>query len=480
MNPARLQTVTAVAAALLALCARGSEENLWPGRVSQKDEAGNTVSWTAAGPFAFSGPVPAPDKGKIHGVRPFYVRVESDGSVMSDFLYPLFFFREYPDSYRWSLLQLINGSGSTDYIDKNVPPDHHFDLWPFYFSHYNGDPEASYRAVLPIAGTVKYRLGYSRISWILFPLYAQTARHATTVTYTPFPFIRRYGGDETGFGIWPLFSVANGPGVARHRTYLWPFGWDNVTAPDPDSPPGTPPGRQVGILPFYTLETQAGFVSENYAWPFFGHSERTLPYRYSEKRYFWPFLVQGTGDDHSLDRVAPFYSHSDIRGLESTWYGWPFWHNTSWTDADVAQSKTQFFYFLYWNLDESSVSHPGRAHARKTHIWPLVSIWDNGAGSRQVQAPSPIEVFFPDNPDMRETWSPLFALYRSDQKPGAGSRSSLLWNAVTWKRDEGGALEEIHLGPLLGLERGGAGPHWTILGFDFPSKLSKDGGGTHR
>ena len=180
----------------------------------------------------------------------------------------------------------------------------------------------------------------------------------------------------------------------------------------PDKPPGTAPGTEFGVLPLYTRETNPGYVSENYVWPFFGYTERTLPYRYSEKRYLWPFFVQGHGDDRLVNRWGPFFTHSNIKGTDSTWVGWPLWHHTKWVDGDIHQSKTQFFYFIYWSLVQTSVPHPSVAPAYKRHIWPIVSIWDNGAGSRQVQVPSPIEVFFPDNPEMRETWTPLFSVYR--------------------------------------------------------------------
>jgi hypothetical protein len=404
------------------------------------------------------------------------VRVEKDGTVKTDILYPLFFYRKYPEGYRWSVLQLINGAGSTDYLARNVPKERHFDVWPFYFSLETGNAGDDYKAFFPIEGQVKHRLGYQQLSWVLFPFYASATRGGSTVTYAPFPFVRRISGSQEGYALWPLFGRIQGPGVASHAFALWPLVWDNTVEPDPDGPKGALPGTQFGFLPFYTRETKAGYRDENVLWPFFGHTERTLPYRYNERRYFWPFLVQGHGDDHELERYAPFYTHSDIRGLESTWVGWPLWHNTTWTDGDVRQSKTQLFYFVYWNLDESLASRPSATHATKMHLWPLVSIWDNGAGSRQVQAPSPIEVFFPDNPDMRETWSPLFALYRRSESPGCESRTSLLWDALTWRAGQSG-LEEFHLGPVIGMTRAATGSRWTILGFDLSRKPGKDTGG---
>jgi len=80
------------------------------------------------------------------------------------------------------------------------------------------------------------------------------------------------------------------------------------------------------------------------------------------------------------------------------------------------------------------------------------------------------EVFFPDNPDVRETWSPLFSVYRFDRRPTGESRSELLWGALTWKSNPGEGLSEFHLGPLLGMRRQPSGQSWTILGFDFGEK----------
>jgi hypothetical protein len=177
-----------------------------------------------------------------------------------------------------------------------------------------------------------------------------------------------------------------------------------------------------------------------------------------------------------VNRWGPFYTHSNIKGEDNIWVGWPFWHQKKWVDDDIAQRKTQFFYFLYWSLDQSSVSRPSIAPAYKRHVWPLVSIWDNGAGSKQVQVPSPLEVFFPDNGEMRESWTPLFALYRFSRQPTGETWNSLLWNAVTWRRNASQGLAEFHLGPLLGMRKGPSGGSWTILGFDFGSKQANDGG----
>jgi hypothetical protein len=471
MTLARLTAILGLAAAALVIRAEANEQNDWPAYVAQKSPDGSTLSWEGAGPFLFSGPTPGPEAGTGRGFRPFYARITGGGVERKDFLYPLYYYRKYTDSYRWSVLNVINGEG----IDASAtraggPKDKHFDVWPFYFSHVTDDPADTYHALLPIYGTIKYRLGFDRLSWVAFPIYVQTLKKERTSTYTPWPIVRVIRGPEHGFDLWPLFGSTKGPGPERRSFFIWPFGWNNVLEPKPDAPEGAPLRTQFGAIPFYTSETAQGFVNKNYFWPFFGYTDQTYPYRYSEERYFWPFLVQGKGDDRLVDRWGPFYTHSNVKGKDSKWVVWPLWHQTKWADDDIEQTKTQFYYFLYWSLYQTSVSRPSLAPAYKRHVWPLFSVWDNGAGSHQVQVLSPIEVFFPSNPDMREVWAPLFSIYRYDHQPTGETRTSLLWNAVTWRHSPAGGLVELHVGPLFGIHRAPSGGTLTILGFDFGAK----------
>jgi hypothetical protein len=472
MRPARHLALLCLWAAAAALPARAYEENLWPFVVLEKDDAGKTVSWTAAGPFLFSQPTPG--GGTLSGFRPLHVREQEDAAVKTDMLYPLFYFRQYDQGYTWSVLQLIDGRGAeAGAVAPGNPADRHVDIWPFLFSYSAADPADSYTGFFPVVGTVKGHLGFKEVSWVAFPLYAESTKGPVHTTYTPWPLVRTIRGDRNGFAVWPLFGSVNGPRDGHSFYALWPFLWDNTVAPAEDAPPGTPPTRQVGVLPFYARESGPGTLNETYLWPFFGHAERTVPYRYTETRYLWPFLVQGHGEKKTVERFAPVYAYSNVQGLESTWRLWPLLHTTTWVDGDVRQTKTQLFYFIYWSLDQESTTRPALAHAYKQHLWPLASIWDNGAGSRQVQVPSPLEVFFPDNRDVRRTWTPFFALYRYDHQPDGRERSSLLWNAVTWRSGPSGELEEFHLGPLFGVRRSGPRRGIQILGFDFPANTDK-------
>jgi hypothetical protein len=464
--------------------AEADELNVWPLVVARPAAAGAppAASWQGGGPLCFS--QPSADGGTAGGCRPLYIyrRDLTNGTTESDLLYPLLIHRATATDHRWSLLSLVNFAGPND---PGAPGVRHFDVWPVYFSRVTGNAATSYHAVFPLHGTVLDRFGDDRISWTLFPLYARFEHRQVTTTAAPWPFIKILRGDgHHGFAFWPVFGWRAKAGVYRSRFFLWPLIYrseTNLSAATPDA--------SEGVLPFYARDQGPGYRSETYLWPFFGYTHRAAPYHYDETRWFWPLLVQGRGDDRRINRWAPFYTHSVIKGDDKRWVLWPLFRQERWTDAGLVQTKTQLLYFVYWSLRERSATQPKLASAQKTHCWPLWSYWDNGAGHRQLQLLSPLEVFFPNNEPVRLAYSPLFALYRYEQRAPGDVRWSFLWDAITWRQAP--AQREFHLGPLfgvarapdhgrialvcglIGLKRGRVGSGWKPFLFDFSSNPDK-------
>lgn len=430
------------------------ERNGWPVFVRTTD--GPEPQWTGAGPFLFERP--APEGGRLSGFRPFWVQhTDPQGAFRAGyFLYPIFSYRVDENTYQWNVFELIRRTGwraGAPAPRSIFEGGGDFEIWPFWFSRRTGDPELSYRALFPVAGTIKNKFGFDRASWVAFPLYVQTEKRGVRTTSVPWPIIRITGGAAHGFGIWPLFDVRTRPGAWKQQYFLWPLGYNVTTYPAPDAPPGTPPTRDIGALPFYARRTAAGYIDESYLWPFFGYTDRTQPTRYHETRYFWPFLVQGRGVGHYVNRWGPVYTHSVVNGYDKTWYAWPLVRHAEWTDRGLVMTKTQLLYFLYWSEHQRSATRPHAPEASLTHVWPLYSAWNNGAGRRQFQLFSPLEVFFPGNEKVRAAWSPFFALARREQSAPGEVRTSLLWNAVTWRRDDAHQAREFHLGPLFSVAR---------------------------
>ncbi len=462
-----------------------AETNLWPLSVrGEKEATGNTENWQAVGPLFFN----TKSAGNIQyqGIRPFYLHRSDDHSTYeeSTFLYPLYTSRRDQDSVHWTVFNLINHS-RTSTNPANHSATTAFDIWPVYFSRETTELETSYHAFFPIAGTIKSRFGYDRLQWKVFPLYWQTERAGVVTTSSPWPFIKhRTGNGHQGFAIWPLFGHAEKPGDYRHQFYLWPLIYKNESHLSESTPT-----VQQGFLPFYTHEQSADAISKNFLWPFFGYTKQREPVAYDEKRYFWPFLVQGRGDEHYVNRWGPFYTHSIRKGVDKKWFLWPLIRQEQWTADGLIQTKQQFAWFLYWSVQQRSAQNPQLPAAHKTFVWPLLSSWDNGAGRKQAQFPSPLRMFFPANDKVRHLYTPLFALYRFDQRSPEDVRHALLWNAISWHRTS--TKREFHLGPifstrrdaagiriaighgLIGLRRSAKNHKWKLFLFDFRANPDK-------
>lgn len=421
------------------------ESNAWPFWVSQEKTPARGESWQAVGPLFFG--KTGMDGRQTAGLRPLFMETQAEGRTTKLLLYPLFTWQQEAGYSYFSFFQLVN---DRRVAESDGTATHGFDIWPFYFSRQTGDPTTSYRALFPLGGAIKNRFGSDRLEWVVFPLYFRTEKAGKITTNAPWPFLRFIdGAGHRGFEFWPLFGHRGREGDYHKQFYLWPLFYKNsanLSQPQPDV--------QIGALPFYSRESGPGYLSENYAWPFFGYTHRTVPDKYDERRYLWPFLVQGRGDTRFVNRWAPFYTNSVIKGTTKTWVLWPLIRDERWQSDGLAHEKSQFFFFLYWSHTQRSLTNPAAAPAAKRHLWPLFSAWDNGAGHRQLQVLSPLEVFFPNNTPVRELYSPLFAIYRLDRRGSAETHWSLLWNAVSWHREP--ECREFHLGPLLSVRQLGA------------------------
>ena len=426
------------AALLLATGLRGEERNLWPFLVRETNPDGNVTSTEYAGPLLFKHT--QSNDTQAAGFRPFYLQIQEGRKRTSALFYPFFTWQSEDDYRYFTFFELINFRRQTD---SDHQTSRNFDVWPFYFSRQTGEEDSSYRALFPIGGTIKSRFGYDRIHFVLFPLYGDFEKSGGHTTHAPWPFLRFiHGAGEHGFEFWPLFGHRGREGDYDSQFYLWPLIYKtarNLSEPQPD--------ENFGVLPFYSRDSGPGYIRENYVWPFFGYTHRTEPVKYDEKRYLWPFFVQGRGDVSYVNRWAPFYTHSITKGVDKTWLAWPIFRHAQWAEAGIAQEQNQVIYFLYWSLTQRSTTNPNAEAAHKTHLWPLYSSWNNGAGLRQFQLLSPFEVFFPTNEPIRQLYTPLLAIYRYDQRAPGDTRQSFLFNLLSWKKSP--KDREFHFGPLL-------------------------------
>ena len=419
--------------------------NWWPGPVTWVDALGEVESREIVPPLFFYRERPGET---VRGMRPlFYERVQHDADrSFQTWLFPLFHRTQHGPDQDWHYLLI----GRTEIRRAGGRRVNNTAVFPFFYYQSTGVPEELRGGLFPVAGRVRGQFFHNEADWIMFPLYARLRSGSVDTYYTPFPFIRtRRGPDTHGFEVWPLFGARTTTDLKEHRYVLWPLGFSQKEYSPKD---GTLVRHARGFLPVYSHQDTPTLRDRNYLWPFFGITESLDPV-YTENRYFWPFLVRRTGEDRDRVRVAPFYTHRKSPGMEQQWVLFPFFRTRITPEYNgLVQRQSQFLYFLLWDVEQTDPLRPEATPARKLHLWPFFSAWDSGAGQRQSQLFSPLEVFFPESRVVRELYTPLFALYRhAEDESQRLRRRQFLFQLITYERRK--ERVSFDVGPLFSFRK---------------------------
>lgn len=364
------------------------------------------------------------------------------------FLYPIFTRTNTMSGSSWNMLGFISGCDS--------PERHRVTIFPLFFSYKTHNPCTSYAALFPIGGKIRNHFCMDSISWFLFPLYLGLEQKCTVRHALPWPFIRWQTGPDSGGGaLWPLAGHFWRGCDYEHSYLLWPLIYrrcDRLCDPIPC--------YRIGFLPFFAYEYSARKEMMTIIWPFFSHV-RMHDRNYVEDQFLWPFFVQGRGDCEYVNRWAPFYTHSIRRGHDKRWFLWPLLKIQQYEDRGVCIKQEQLLYFVFWKQRQTCLTNPCAPEAKKMHLWPLYSYWDNGAGQKQFQFLSPFEVFFPTNRAIRNTYSPLFAIFRHEQIEPGHTRQSILFDLIASESTP--CSQHFSIGPIFEMERSPCRSGFQIL-----------------
>lgn len=393
--------------------------------------------------------------GEFTAVRPIGLHTENYEHETSDdyFLYPFFSTHQTSTQRRWSIFNLIHGKSE---CCPDGTTKERLMIYPFIFSEKGCCRDEGYSGVFPLVGRVENFFGQDSIRWVLFPLYLELQRKEVCRYGLPWPFIRWQDGECAGGGaFWPLYGHFWKENVYDHRYLLWPLIYTNWDHLDKEVP-----SLKEGFLPFYAYERSAKKEALTILWPFFTHLERRDKY-YVEDQFLWPLFVQGRGEEDYVNRWAPVYTHSIHRGVDKQWFFWPLLKVQRWEEQGMNITQEQLLYFLVWKQRQRSIYDPC-FEAKKYHVWPLFSYWDNGCGNKQFQFLSPFEVFFPSNEPVRKTYSPLFAIIKCEQVAPGHARQSILFNLIKTEKSPCG--QKMSIGPILDVETGENGRFEILKG----------------
>lgn len=443
----RFGMLAAVCAGLLGSCA--SLEDDWhvaPFYSSLDRHDGGRTTEILGGMYLAEDPPPGYEGSdeetgrRVRALRPFFSNVDHvDGTRTIEWLVPLgkTRYEEEETSSRFFPF----------YTARATPPDGKGRVFSllvlpgiFYTEDEGGDSQWAW---LPFWGDLENFLTFSRLRFILFPLYLHTERagnRTDNLLFPVFSWTRPVGvepGDPVapleeravrGWRVWPLFGH-----VEREESYDRTFAlWPVFHLQHNHIERGENSTKQWAVFPFFTSTRMGTYRGYTVLWPFFGWATDPRGDFWSLDAP-WPIVRFQRGGENTGDvsrsRVWPFFSHMRGDGIEMWSVAWPI---VQWNVQDYRGFDKRAQYVLpFWRswtstIDEGALEGQEIASWRK--LWPL---W-----SRHAVLDERTTTLLPLNPLWRSEWIDfhwgwLYELYReTEDGPVKRERS---WLGLWWR-----------------------------------------------
>ena len=353
--------------------------------------------------------------------RPAFSSLVSPSQRRRDVLYPLVGCREHAARDICSVFLLA--SSRHDRLDDT----RWWHLGPVYWGRTSSGRR--YGGLFPLFGFFRERLGFDRIRFLLWPLFARAHHGAYTETQILWPlFAWGSGGDRSMLRLWPLYGVSRQENVYTKRYFFWPLIHVRTERLASDQPM-----RTLLVLPLYGRRDVGPESSRLYLFPLLLRYQRSDMPEVGRLDVLWPFYTRARGADGSREHaLRPFYVGQHRNGED----------RRSWllgmvervrVAGDAGESRS---WRLLWAGRRRVQRQDGR-ELRHFDLWPLYR-------SRRVREPDGLEhgyvrvpYLLPMRGSEPDAWNrhynQLFELYgrrwRDDQ-----TRSSLLFGLRETRR----------------------------------------------
>lgn len=349
-------------------------------------------------------------------IHPLYGRYRNDERAYkhSGVLYPVYY---SAGTNYWNYRTFLYLFTFENKYHEDEKRDDEYLLAPLFYWGSGDTEKEQYFSIFPFYGTIKDKLAWSEISFVMFPLYSSWSYKDYKARSLLWPLIM-WGGtpeDENGFKkrsdlrIFPFYSSKVHSGKYNHKTVLWPFfqwGSDDLDKKDPR--------HFYFFFPFYAQKRSESGTMQSYSilWPFtlfaWGFDERRNT---TEYRALW-FLFQNmkSGDPHIRKLVIfPFYAHYRFGDKEEKYYNEMNFYlillGNLRTKSAIVESSYDFFIPFYYRHHRYYPQE--REEVWQWKLWPLASGYrqSDGANGWRVLALWPL----PDD-YLERTWGPLYSL----------------------------------------------------------------------
>jgi hypothetical protein len=218
------------------------------------------------------------------------------------------------------------------------------------------DGEKSYGGAFPFYGRLYNRYGKDEIGFVLWPLYAHIIKNEATRTDVAWPIFSSYGGHEEGFKIWPLFGERKYGDERKTMFALWPFFIRDERGLATDAPL-----RSTWFIPFYMQSESPNSKFYGVLWPFFTYTRVRNRYEINAP---WPLFSYSKGEEEKKKSfsVWPIYSRNQNDKDQVTHILWPLFKEVEHHLGDTVWTEKRFFLLNKYAIDDRGTF---------LNVWPL-------------------------------------------------------------------------------------------------------------
>lgn len=373
---------------------------------------------------------------KEYWIHPFFSYYEN--------IEKAYFYRTilYPISYThgtnywkiWTFLLVFNGEEKYSQTEKS---EGEFILTPLFYWGFGSNEKENFFSLFPLYGTIKDKLSWSEIHFVLFPLYVSWQYKSYKAHSILWPFLM-WGGDNhkrKDFRFFPFYSSKVHDGKYEHKTFLWPFfewGSDDLDKKDP---------RHFFMLfPFYSQKysKSATMFSFSILYPFsliaLGKDEKAKSFDF---RLLW-FLIQYSKSEDPFIRkyvFFPFYIHYQFGNQELTYFQETNFYlillGNLKTESALLISNYKFFipfwyhHYRYYKQEQTE--------SKNWKLWPIIQYWEEeSAYGWRVLALWPL----PDTM-VEKNWGTYYSLFEYSKLENEDKYFSMLLRtfSLRWNPD---------------------------------------------
>jgi hypothetical protein len=371
-------------------------------------------------------------------IRPLLFSYDSNEGGVYDYFYPLG--RSAKDKSYFIPFYLSKGASQSD----NAASDESISSQPsdtsFFLFFHGTSSKGGYGGLFPFYGKLYDRFGKDEMGFFLWPLYSYTKTEGAKKTNLLWPFISLYSGTEKGFKLWPILGTRQQEGIKKSSFFLWPIFYKEENYLDTDEPL-----EKFYAIPFYLSSRSK--TRDEYAimFPLYSYSKD----QYREKtNILWPVFSFTKGEDTSGYGIFPLISSETREGHSTLSILWPFLYNQSeWFIKDRRYTTKRVLLLNRYVDDEDGLFF---------NIWPVFEHQEHN-GRTDVLMPSILPV---RSPGIDRIIKPLFTIMEY-HKEGNKRMTSFLYGLVT--REEDDDSWKVRLAFLIELKKESGSMGYEIL-----------------